>query len=92
MTKQKIIDYYKSKNYKYWVLKIEDFINALTEDEIQAFNEMLGKNEEYRISTNRTPSNSYWIVNRDDTPIDNLKDFFKAIGAEHCLEKNNKPK
>ena len=83
MKKEEIKNEFKSNGFKYWVLKIEDFIDALSEAELNAFNEMLSKHEEYRLSCGKTPSNSYWVVNRDDTPIDNLEDFLKVVSAEH---------
>lgn len=89
MEKQEIKEYMKSQNFKFWVLKIEDFVDALSEEELDAFNEMLRKHEEYRISLGKSPANSYWVVNRDDTPIDNIEDFLKAVHAEHCLSKSN---
>lgn len=90
ITKEEIKEYMKSQRLKFWVLKINDFVDALTEEELMVFNMMLQKHSEYRISLGKSPGNRYWVVNRDDTPIQTLEEFLKVVGAEHCLKENEK--
>lgn len=85
-----VLAYAKESKYKFWVLKIETFIQSLTDEEIVAFGQMLDKHGDYRVSIGKTRDNEYWIVNKDDTPIDNIVDFLKAVKAEHRIEENER--
>jgi len=63
----------KEDNIKFFVLKIEDFIDALSWKDIELFDSFLAKHEEYRISLGKNPNNKYWVVNRDEPYADEVK-------------------
>lgn len=87
---KQIFDYAKENKYKFWVLKMDTFVQSLTDEELIDFAQMLKKHADYRESIGKSRNNLYWIVNRDDTPIDNINDFLRAVGAEHCIEEDGK--
>lgn len=66
----------KEQDIRYFVLKIEDFLKCLTEEEILAFDEMLQK---YNTSRLPKPINEYLLVNRDDYPSMSRKQFFECL-------------
>lgn len=76
MDKKKIKTTEKEAGYRYWVVKIEDFVEALTEDELYYFFSMLDKYNYYR---EPKPINSYWLINRDEYNLPTLEDFLKAL-------------
>lgn len=79
--KENWLEKLKKDGFKYFVLKAEDFLTSLTEDEIIQFNNFLNNHQNYRIKLGKTPFNNYYVVNRDDVPhLTNLDDFFKAVG------------
>jgi hypothetical protein len=72
---------FTKQGYKFFVLKAEDFLDCLTEEEVIMFNEFLRKHEQYRLGKGKTPFNNYYVVNRDDVPhLKTKEEFFKAIG------------
>ena len=66
----------KSRGFKYFVLKAEDFLESLTESEILEFNDFLITYNEYR---KPKPINTYFIIDRDDYTFENTEEFLKAI-------------
>lgn len=64
---------FKEKKLKYFVLKAEDFLNALNDEEIDIFNRMLKKHEMWRVKKGKTEYNQYWVVNRDEPYADQVK-------------------
>lgn len=69
----------KSSGFKYFVLKIDDFLNALGQYEGQKFNEFLDIYNIYREKLGKAES-KYWVVNRDDVPhIKTWEEFAKCI-------------
>jgi hypothetical protein len=81
----KIVEKWKKdlnrKGFKFFVLKAEDFLDCLSEEEVEQFNYFLFKHEKYRISKGKTPSNSYYVINRDDVPhLKTKEEFFEAVG------------
>jgi putative SOS response-associated peptidase YedK len=58
---------------KYFVLKMEDWFAALTDNDLMLFNGMLQKVERYREGLGKSPNNDYWIVNRDEPYADLVK-------------------
>lgn len=71
----------READIKYFVLKVEDFLNSLTEEECLEFDEFLVKHEEYRSNNGKSPFNEYYVVNRDDVPnIKSREEFLKIIG------------
>ena len=72
--------YMKSSELKFFVIKAEDFFEALSEEELTAFNNMLGVYTEFR---KPKPVNEYYVVNKDDVPhLKTKEEFFKTIGYE----------
>jgi len=63
----------REDGFKYFVLKCEDFLNALTSKEARAFDRMLQKHESYRVKKGKSSSNRYWVVNRDEPYADEVK-------------------
>jgi len=51
---------------KFFVLKAEDFLSALDEDEVEQFNDLLKKHEQWRLDKGKKSSNKYWVCNRDE--------------------------
>jgi hypothetical protein len=63
-------------NIKYFVIKVEDFFNSLSEEELLLFNEFLYKYNEHR---KPKPINKYWIINRDEYNFKNLEEFLETL-------------
>jgi len=72
-SKKKWKEHIKTQGLKFFVLKCEDFLDAITEDEADTFNEMLAKMERARQSLGKVPANKYWVVNRDEPYADKVK-------------------
>ena len=67
----------KEHGIKYFVLKGEDWMNALSADELYIFNEML---EAYNTYREPKPINKYLVLNIDEYTIsgyEELKEIFK---------------
>ena len=76
----------KEDKLKYFVLKCDEFLASLTEEDIYVFNNFLNIYENYRIKKGKDPFNLYYVVNRDDVPhIKNVNQFLNIIG----YDKNN---
>ncbi len=63
----------ESSKLKYFVLKIEDLFNALSDEEIELLDSLLVKNEQYLIKLGKKVNNKYWVVNRDEPYADQIK-------------------
>ena len=72
----------KKKDFKYFVLKAEDFLKCLDEDEVIQFNNFLEKHENFREARRKPRANNYFVVNRDDTPIKTVDEFLIAVEAK----------
>lgn len=81
--KEDWLDEMKKGKLRYFVLKAIDFLEALTEEEAESFNNMLKKHEAYRKALGKTSSNKYWIVNRDEPYADQVK---KLIEDHHGIK------
>ena len=70
----------KEEGIKYFVLKSEDLIDCLDEQDLFIFDDILRKYNEFR---EPKPINKYYVVNRDDVShIKSVKEFFKIINYE----------
>lgn len=56
----------KAGKTKFFVLKAEDFLNSISEEDCKLFNYLLQKHERYRVQKGKSCFNRYWIVNRDE--------------------------
>lgn len=79
--KEEWLKQFENEELKFFVLKAEDFLEVLSEEEIKLFNSWLERHEQYRINKGKEPFNEYYVVNRDDVPnIKSREEFFKIIG------------
>lgn len=74
----------KERDYKYWIVKIEDFVDALSERELNNFFNMLDRYNEFRLPK---PTNSYFLINRDEYDFSNAEEFIQAL-EPHKIKKD----
>ena len=84
--KERVLKFYQSIDCKYIVLKVEDLLNSINEQNYLALINMLDNYNTYR-SEHDKPENKYFVVNRADTRFDKAKDFFEWLN-----NKNNQSK
>jgi hypothetical protein len=65
-SKEEWLEHLITKKIKFFVLKSEDFLTCLNDEEIDLFNDMLRKHENYRVSIKKKPVNNYYVVNTDE--------------------------
>ena len=63
----------KEQGIRYFVLKCEDFFDVINEEEAKKFNNILIKIERKRLSEGKTPSNKYWVINRNEPYANQVK-------------------
>jgi len=63
----------KRHGLRFFVLKAEEFLECLSEDEAYEFDELLKKYNASRRRRNKTPWNKYWVVNRDEPYADEVR-------------------
>lgn len=63
---------------KYFVIKADEFLQALSPSEAKKFNILLRRYERWREGQGKTASNSYYIVNRDEPYAETVKDLIEA--------------
>ncbi len=63
----------KYNRVKFFVLKAEDFLRALDDEEVDQFDQMLYAHECLRVRGGRLPSNRYYVVNRDEPYADEIR-------------------
>lgn len=63
----------KRQGFKYFVIKIDEFFDALNEDEIEFFNDLLALYNKHRTKKGKSAYNNYWIVNRDEKYANEVK-------------------
>ena len=74
----------KTEGLRFFVLKAEDFLRALSEEEAFYFNQMLKKHEDYRTGKGKSSYNKYWVVNRDEPYAEEVRELiFKSEGVEN---------
>lgn len=76
--KERVNRLYKSIDCKYFVFKIEDLLDAISEDDYMNLINIMDKYNQYR-EDNEKPENKYFVVNRADTRFDKAKDFFEWL-------------
>lgn len=76
--KERVNRLYKSIDCKYFVFKIEDLLDAISEDDYMNLINIIDKYNQYR-EDNEKPENKYFVVNRADTRFDKAKDFFEWL-------------
>ena len=70
---KKIIE---AEGLKFFVIKAEDLFE-LPESMVEDFNTILHRTNENREAKGKLRSNKYWIVNRDETYADQIKEIIK---------------
>lgn len=68
---EKWLEYFKSIDCKYIVINLKDMVEALTEQELNDFNEFLGKYNDWRAENKNKDTETlerYFCVKRDDFP------------------------
>lgn len=79
--KEEWLNYMKDNELKFLVIKLEEFLTSISEEETQAFLYLLGKCGNYRESLGKPRGNEYYVVNKDDVPhLKTKEEFFKAVG------------
>ena len=81
---KKWLDYFKSIDCKYVVINLEDMVNALDNQELNDFNNMLQTYNEHREETkgkSQEMLDRYFCLKRDDFPVfkDNALEFWKWV-------------
>lgn len=76
MDKEYIKELAKKNSYRYWIVKIEDFVDALSEEELFDFFNMLDKYNDFR---DPKAINSYFLINRDEYDFSNVEEFLQAL-------------
>lgn len=84
--KQEIIDYYKSIDCKYIVLKIEDLVNTFTDyEECEVFMDLIERYNVYRKMAGKKV-NKYFVINRDNAPtFETAQEFFDYLKSDGLL-------
>ena len=74
--KERVNRLYKSIDCKYFVFKIEDLLDAISEDDYMNFINIMDKYNQYR-EDNKKSENKYFIVNREEFPrFQKAEEFF----------------
>ena len=68
----------KTRRMKYFVIKAEEFLEALSAEEARKFNILLRKYERYREESGKCAYNNYYVVNRDENYANVVKDLIEA--------------
>lgn len=76
--KERVLKFYQSIDCKYIVLKVEDLINSINEQNYLSLINILDDYNAYREAQNK-PENKYFVVNRADTRFDKASDFFEWL-------------
>ena len=64
----KWLEYFKSIDCKYVVINLKDMIEALSDEELIDFNNMLQSYNQYREEVKKKEISKYFCVKRDDFP------------------------
>jgi len=88
---KKWLEYFKSIDCKYVVINLEDLVNAISEFELNEFNNILQTYNEYREENrgkNQETLDRYFCVKRDDFPVfkDNALGFWEWIHSVYNKE------
>lgn len=63
-------------NFKYFVIKANDWFDSLTEEQLLEFNNMLCTYNHFR---EPKPINSYFLINRDEYNFESNTDFLDFL-------------
>lgn len=78
------LDMYRENGFKYFVIKVDDFLNAISESELVEFGNMIARfNGERELKGKK--KNSYYVMNRDEVP--NIKSTDQFINLVHAIDK-----
>jgi hypothetical protein len=81
LSKEYIVRKMFEDGFKYFVLKIDDFLASLDDEEIKLFNIFLYKHENYRESKGKRRTNSFWVVNRDEPYAPKVRELINTKGG-----------
>lgn len=91
---KKWLDYFKSIDCKYVVINLQDMVNALSNEELNDFNNMLQTYNEYRQETkgkDQETLDRYFCVKRDDFPaFKSALDFWNWVHEVYNYAYGNK--
>lgn len=74
--KERVNRLYKSIDCKYFVFKIEDLLDAISEDDYMNLINIMDKYNQYR-EDNKKSENKYFVVNREEFPrFKKAEEFF----------------
>lgn len=74
--KERVNRLYKSIDCKYFVFKIEDLLDAISEDDYMNLINIMDKYNQYR-EDNKKSENKYFVVNREEFPrFQKAEEFF----------------
>lgn len=74
--KERVNRLYESIDCKYFVFKIEDLLDAISEDDYMNLINIMDKYNQYR-EDNEKPENKYFVVNREEFPrFQKAEEFF----------------
>jgi len=84
---KKWLEYFKSIDCKYVVINLEDLVNAISEFELNEFNNILQTYNEYR-EKNQETLDRYFCIKRDDFPVfkDNALGFWEWVHSTYNKE------
>lgn len=63
--------------FKFLVIKAEDLLSALSEDDLRRLDRMLAKFNKWRRDVRGKPVNSYYVINRDEPYADEVRDVLR---------------
>jgi hypothetical protein len=79
--KEEWLNYIKDNELKYLVIKLEEFLASISEEEAQDLLYLLDKYGSYRESLGKLKGNEYYVVNKDDVPhLKTKEEFFETVG------------
>jgi len=65
--------------FRFFVLKAQDVFDALDEEDIDVFNQLLKKIEKHRNGVGKKPNKSYWVYCRDWPHADVIRSMIEAL-------------
>lgn len=81
--KERVNRLYKSIDCKYFVFKIEDLLDAISEDDYMNLINIMDKYNQYR-EDNEKSENKYFVVNREEFPrFKKAEEFFTWLKSKN---------
>lgn len=81
--KERVNRLYKSIDCKYFVFKIEDLLDAISEDDYMNLITIMDKYNQYR-EDNEKSENKYFVVNREEFPrFKKAEEFFAWLKSKN---------